>query len=196
MQIEKALLDKIIAEIHAVNSDDPNTESDKGVDFPRELLYSKRMSEMLEQFAPSASAELQVAAAGQHIARWKYPRSNYPEGRVGYLQWRKELYGIHAELTAHCARKVGASEEFAEAVQEVMENKVTGKEESQTLEDVACLVFLKYYFTDFMQKHDEEKLIKIVQKTWGKMSEPAHEAALKLPFSDEELTLIQKALQE
>lgn len=194
MNIEKATLDAIIAEIHHVNSEDPNVESDKGVEFPKELLYSKRMSATLEHFAPDASDAVKVSCCGQHIARWKYPRSNYPEGRVGYLQWRKELYGIHAELTAHCVIKAGAPEAFAEEVREIMENKVSGNNDSQTLEDVACLVFLEFYLADFVTKHDEEKLIKIVQKTWAKMSEAAHEAALKLPFTDEQMALLKKAL--
>lgn len=194
MHIEKSLLEAIIAEIHAVNSEDPNKDMDNGVSFPKELLYSKRMSATLEQFAPDAGDELKVACCGQHIARWKYPRTNYPEGRVGYLQWRKELYGIHADLTAHAIVKVGGTEEFASAVKEIMENKVSGSDASQTLEDVACLVFLKYYMADFVPKHDEQKLIKIIQKTWGKMSEPAHEEALQISFAEEHLALIKKAL--
>lgn len=195
MYIEKSLLEAIIAEIHAVNSEDPNNDYDNGVAFPKELLYSKRMSTILEQFAPDAEDEVKVACCGQHIARWKYPRNNYPEGRVGYLQWRKELYGIHAELTAHCALKAGVSEEFALTVKEIMENKVSGHAGSQTLEDVACLVFLKYYMADFVSKHDDEKCIKIFQKTWRKMSEAAHKAALKIPFAEEHLSLIKNALE-
>jgi hypothetical protein len=66
--------------------------------------------------------------------------------------------------------------------------------ESKTLEDVICLVFLKYYFAGFAKKHDEEKIIDIVRKTWAKMTEDGHTAALKLPFGDVELSLVKKAL--
>ena len=65
----------------------------------------------------------------------------------------------------------------------------------QLMEDVICLVFLEHYFHDFAQKHDEEKLISIVQKTWKKMTEKAHEAALQLDYAQEDLAVIQKALQ-
>lgn len=194
MHLDKSVLDAIIVEIYRINSEDPNKELDRGEEVAKELLYARRMSERLAHFAPHADDAIKVACAGQHIARWKYPRSNYPEGRVGYLQWRKELYGIHARLTAECAQKAGAPREFVEALTDIMENKVSGHSGSQTLEDVACLVFLEHYFADFITKHDEEKLLKIIQKTWAKMSEDAHEAALKIAFAEEHLALIKKAL--
>ena len=67
-------------------------------------------------------------------------------------------------------------------------------EESQIIEDVICLVFLDYYFEEFAAKHTDEKIIDILQKTWTKMSEDGHAAALKLSFSDKSLSLIQQAL--
>ena len=66
--------------------------------------------------------------------------------------------------------------------------------ESQTLEDVICLVFLQYYFTEFTKAHDEAKLIDILQKTWRKMSEAGHQAALKLMLPEEQTALVAKAL--
>ena len=57
-------------------------------------------------------------------------------------------------------------------------------EETQTLEDVACLVFLDDQFEEFEQQHDEDKIVKILQKTWGKMSGRGHELALEIPMSE------------
>ena len=68
--------------------------------------------------------------------------------------------------------------------------------ETQTLEDVICLVFLEFYFEPFSHKYPEEKLMDILQKTWRKMSEKGQQAALKLPLSKESLELIEKALKE
>ncbi|MEM7436293.1 MAG: DUF4202 family protein, partial [Myxococcota bacterium] len=65
----------------------------------------------------------------------------------------------------------------------------------QLLEDVICLVFLRYYFHDFAKQHMEEKLIPIVQKTWNKMTDSAHEAALGLDYAPEDLAIIEKALK-
>ena len=67
-------------------------------------------------------------------------------------------------------------------------------EETQILEDVACLVFLDDQFEAFEKEHDEEKIIKILQKTWGKMTEKGHELALQIPMSGRPQELINKAL--
>ena len=67
-------------------------------------------------------------------------------------------------------------------------------EETQTLEDVACLVFLDDQFEEFEKQHDEEKIVRILQKTWGKMSEKGHELALSLPMSERCKDLVSKAL--
>ena len=55
--------------------------------------------------------------------------------------------------------------------------------EAQLLEDVVCLVFLENYFAEFAREHDEAKLIDIVRKTWKKMSDRGHQAALELELT-------------
>jgi len=62
------------------------------------------------------------------------------------------------------------------------------------LEDVICVVFLESYFADFAAKHDEQKLIGILKRTWAKMSQVGRDAALKLRMSPEAAVLIGKAL--
>ncbi len=185
---------KVIAEIDHRNERDPNSENDIGVDRPKELLYTERMAKTVAEFAPNASLELQIACRAQHIERWAYPRSDYELGRVGYLTWRKMLYSKHAEITSGILAEYGASDESIQTVQSIMKNKVTGSGESQTLEDVACLVFLKYYFEPFIQKHSGEKLYTIVRKTWAKMSKDAHEFALKIDFPEDQFAVIKESL--
>lgn len=196
MTISKDIFDKIIKEIDRVNKADPTIVAVGEEIYPAEYLYSLRMTKELQRFCPDASSQLQVACRAQHIARWKYPRTDYPEGRAGYLKWRSELYKIHADLTSDIIMKISGDSSFAEAVKKKMVNKVKGSSEgSQIIEDVACLVFLKYYFDDFIKKHEETKLLNIVKKTWDKMSEEAHKAALKFEFTDEQKTVIEKALK-
>ena len=55
-------------------------------------------------------------------------------------------------------------------------------------------MFLENYFADFAAKHDEEKLIGILRRTWAKMSAVGREAALKLPMSPAAAALIGKAI--
>jgi hypothetical protein len=68
--------------------------------------------------------------------------------------------------------------------------------ETQTLEDVACLVFLDDQFEEFEKLHDEEKIVSILRKTWGKMSDKGHELALKIEMSDRARELVGKALAQ
>ena len=93
-------------------------------------------------------------------------------------------------------RKVGYDEATVGRVQSLLKKERLKEDpEAQLLEDVICLVFLEHYFPDFAQKHEEEKVIGILRKTWGKMSERGHEAALKLPMVQAERKLVEKALR-
>jgi hypothetical protein len=181
--------------IDQANSNDPNKEVFEGKEFPKEILYSNRMTEVLNEFYPDASEALQIAVRCQHICRWESPRSSYEMNRTGYLLWRQDLKKFHAKKASEILSSVGYEEEVIEKVSFLLQKKqLKRNEETQILEDVACLVFLTYYFEPFAIKYEEEKIIDIVQKTWKKMSEKGHEAALKLPFSESSFALISKAL--
>ncbi|MDH5483771.1 MAG: DUF4202 domain-containing protein, partial [Gammaproteobacteria bacterium] len=97
MSQQQSRLDQAIALIDAANNEDPNKVTDcEGKEWPKELLYSHRMSDMLERFSPNADDEVKLAIRAQHIQRWKSPRSDYPMNRDGYFQWRTSLYKFHA----------------------------------------------------------------------------------------------------
>ena len=184
-----------IALIDKLNSEDINTYQVSGMDYPKELLYSQRMTRKLLQFEPNASKALQIAARAQHICRWKIARDEYPMDRVGYLKWRETLKRMHAELTADILKQVGYDDQYVERVFQLISKKLIKKnEESQTLEDTVCLVFLDYYFEEFAAKHTDDKVIDILQKTWKKMSDKGHEEAVKLTFSEKGLALVKQAI--
>ena len=178
------------------NAEDPVLEWVEGEDLPKELVYGRRMSGWLERFAPDAPESVKLAARAQHIRRWEVPRDTYPEGRAGYLKWRTDLHKRHADIAATILQDVGYDDETIGRVRTLLRKRgLKTDPDVQLMEDVICLVFLEHYFHDFAQKHDEEKLISIVQKTWKKMTEKAHEAALQLDYAPEDLAVIQKALQ-
>jgi len=180
-----------------VNAQDPNSESCDGKDQPKELLYSQRMTDCLEIYDPEASEALQLAVRSQHIKRWSKPRSEYPEGKVGYLTWRKELYIYHGDLAAELMQQAGYGAEIQERLKVILLKKQMKTDtEVQALEDVACLVFLGSYFEDFIEKHSGDKLINIVRKTWGKMSDKGHEQALKIDYSKKAKEVIDQALAD
>ena len=184
-----------IALIDKKNSEDPNTYLVSGLEYPKELLYSQRMSRKLLQFKPNASKALQIAARAQHICRWKIPRDEYPMDKVGYFKWRETLKKMHAKLTSEILNQVGYDDEFSNRISFLINKKLIKKnEETQILEDTICLVFLDYYFEEFAEKHEDEKVIDILQKTWVKMSDEGHEAALNLKLSDKSLSLIKQAI--
>lgn len=187
--------EETIREFDAINSQDPHKEIENGKEMPKELLYGHRMTKTLEEFYPEASEELRLAARCQHIKRWAIPRENYPMDRKGYLLWRTKLKKFHGELAASIMKKHGYDDLAIQKVTDLLEKKrLRTDKEAQALEDVVCLVFLKYYFDDFITKHDEQKLVDIVKKTWNKMSDDGHKAALAMPYQDPALNIIQKAL--
>lgn len=188
-------LERTLAAFDAANAEDPNREMDRGQEQPKEWLYGRRMSETLATFKPDASEPLQLAARCQHIRRWESPRSDYPDGRAGYKKWRSQLALFHGKVAGEIMAEHGYDEQTIARVKDMLIKRQLKRDpEVQTLEDVICLVFLSYYLEDFAQKHEEDKLIDIIQKTWGKMSEEGHEAALKLPLSEPMSRLVKKAL--
>ncbi len=177
------------------NAKDPNTEEVDGAPVPKELIYGQRMTQILEKFEPQASEALKLAARSQHICRWEIPRDSYPMDRVGYLKWREDLKKFHASKASEILNNIGYDQEIIERVSFLLQKKKLKKDdETQTLEDVICLVFLKYYYEEFSAKHPDEKVIDILRKTWRKMSDKGHRAALKLSYSEKTLDLIQQAL--
>jgi len=183
--------------IDTANAADPNSDSFEGEDHPKELIYGRRMTAWMERVAPDAEETLKLAARAQHIRRWEIPRTEYPEGKKGYHLWRTTLYGFHADKAAEIMRECGYDDEAVDKTRQLLLKKnLRSNTDMQTLEDVICLVFLENYFLDFSRKHDEEKMIGIIQRTWAKMTERGHKLALTLNLSEEELTLINKALTE
>lgn len=184
-----------IALIDKANSEDISTYHVAGIEYPKELLYSQRMTRKLLQFLPDASKALQIAARAQHICRWKIARNEYPMDRVGYLKWRETLKKMHADLTEDILKQVGYDNEYIDRIRKIILKKLIKKnDESQALEDTICLVFLDYYFEEFAAKHPDEKVIDILQKTWVKMSDKGQQEALKLNFSEKSLALVKQAI--
>jgi len=190
-------LARAFAKIDQANEADPNMIATAEGDQPAELVYGRRMTQTLDAFFPDAPEELRIAARGQHIRRWTSPRADYPEGRVGYLKWRTDLKRFHAETLADIMRDCGYGEDQAARVGSlVRKERMKQDPEAQALEDVVCLVFLEHYFEAFAAKHPRDKIIDIVRKTWRKMSERGHEAALALDLPQPAAGLVAEALQE
>lgn len=185
-----------IARFDAFNSADPNRETFGGKDYPKELLYAERMTQWLTRLAPDAPEALRLAVRCQHIGRWMIARSEYPLDRPGYHRWRTALAEFHARIARDLLQQAGYDEETIARVEALVKKKnLKTDAEAQSLEDVACLVFLESYFSGFAKKHDAEKLITIIQKTWKKMSPRGQRAALGLNLSPAARSLVERALK-
>jgi hypothetical protein len=186
-----------ITRIDAANSEDPKRTVVGGEDVAEAVLYGRRMSDWLGRIEPGASEALRLAVRCQHIRRWEIPRSTYPMTRAGYHQWRTRLGQFHAETAAQILRGVGYEEALIGRVKALLrKERLKDDVETQALEDTACLVFLEHYFADFAAGHEEEKVLGIVRKTWGKMSARGRQAALELTLRLPERAggLLRKAL--
>ena len=178
--------------IDSANARDPNKEAGE----PAELAYGRRMSEALAVFAPGASEALRIAVRGQHLQRWLTPRGEYPDGKAGYIAWRNAAKRRHAERVAEIMAGCGYGEtEIARAGALVRKEQLRNDPETQTLEDVACLVFLRHYAASFAAKHPEAKVLDILAKTQRKMSARARAAALDFGLSAPVLALYDRGLR-
>ena len=188
-------LEQTVVAFDEANQQDPNKELVNGQMVAKEWIYAQRMTARLHLFCDSPSETLQLATRAQHICRWMIPRSDYPMDRAGYKKWRTDLALYHGETAGKIMAEKGYDDEAIQRVKDLLLKRgLKRDDEVQALEDVICLVFLEFYLEDFAQKHDEDKLIDIIRKTWNKMSEAGHQAALKLPLSPDMLQLVTKAL--
>jgi hypothetical protein len=202
MPSQPTAFEQAIALIDAANAEDPNIETVAGTAWPKELLYSQRMSDMQQRYAPDADEAQKLAIRAQHIQRWKSPRNAYPMDRQGYLQWRTGLYRFHADTAAALLARAGYSAEVLERVKQAVGKRALNlNPDTQLLEDVAGLVFIEHYMLDFATRHpeyDEAKWLDIIRKTWKKLSDRAQQFALGggITLPEPLLPLIQKALTE
>lgn len=153
--------------IDAANAADPTLEDGQ----PAALLYGQRMSDEAARLFPDASDVLRIAARGQHVERWLLKRIEFPEGKEGYHAWRREQGRRHGERVAGIMAEAGYSVEDQARVGVLLRKEGIKRDpEVQSLEDIICFVFIRWYFADFAAKRSAEDLQSIVEKTARKMS--------------------------
>ncbi|MEF3048978.1 DUF4202 domain-containing protein [Tabrizicola sp. L79] len=168
-------LARALQAIDAANAADPGQEDGR----PAALVYGERMSVELARLFPKASPVLQIAARGQHVERWLLPRADYPQGKQGYLAWRREQGRRHGERVAGIMADAGFGPEDCARVGVLLRKEALKRDdEVQALEDVICFTFLRWYFAGFAQGKDPLAVQDIVEKTARKMSAEGRARAL------------------
>ncbi len=155
------------------NADDPETIFYEGKEHQKEILHSELMTKwVLELDEESTEAQL-LAARAHHIRRFDLPRSNFEDGRKGYLKWRKEQAKRHANLVEEILKQVGYEDGDIQRVSNIIQKKnLKTDSQVQTHEDALCLVFLETQKDNLAEKlADDEKFEDVIQKTLKKMSD-------------------------
>jgi hypothetical protein len=171
--------------IDAANADDPNTIVVGGETRPKELAHAEMVTEWVGRLLPEPTEALLLAARAHHLRRWTVPRSSFPDGRAGYLKWRRHLHERHAEDVGWILSDIGFPHETIARVQDLVRKKglAAGDPEAQALEDALCLVFLETQFDELAARLDEEKMVEVVAKTLKKMSEDGRNHALAVELA-------------
>lgn len=189
---ERAALERFAS----AHREDPRSVVVDGVPKPWSVHYHERLAHWVRTFDPEASLPLRLAAACQHIRRWEVPRADYDGGRRGYRQWRSDLADKHARAARGVLTDVGFDEATIARVEELIRKVGLARDpEVRLFEDAICMVFFESEYADLAGKHDDEKMVDILRRTWAKMSPQGHAAALALSagMSERERRLVERA---
>ncbi len=102
------------AAIDAANAEDPTRFVRDGVERPLAQLQGELATAWLERLDPDAGPALRIAARAHHLRRFALPRSSYPEGRSGYLVWRRDQKRAHAAALRELLTPIGIDPEVIE----------------------------------------------------------------------------------
>jgi hypothetical protein len=184
------------AAIDAANADDPHTVVVRGAERPKELAHAELAVEWIHRLVPEPSDALLLAARAHHVRRWEIPRASQPEGRAGYLRWKRLLQQHHADVAARVLGEVGIDPATIERVRAlVKKERLKSDPEVQALEDALCLVFVETQFGELTEQLGDDHMVEVVAKTLRKMTPGGREAALGLPLDGDAVRIVGLALE-
>ena len=180
------VLERVMSEIDRRHAADPAG---------RELGYAEAMTRHLEGLVEQPSDALRVAVRAQHFERWRYPRSDFPAGRSGYLRWRADAARRQADTMRSLLASYGVDDDTSARVHALMMKRNCMRDaEAQALEDCACLVFLETELERFARGREPTQVDGILSRTWRKMSDAGRRRALALPMDAGARALLERAL--
>jgi hypothetical protein len=183
------------AAIDAANAADPASVIVRGEAHPLALAHGRYAAEWVVALHPDADELLLLAARAHHLRRWELPRSQYPEGKAGYLRWKRDQRQRHAADVATLLVPLGYDDHEIEQVQAwIRRDHLATDAGSQAVEDAACLVFIETQLADVASKLDHDHLVDVIRKTAKKMSPAALDAVALIPLGDVERQLLAAAL--
>lgn len=187
-------LGEALGAIDAANGHDPNLFDGE----PLALVQGRLAHGWVLRLDASASEALQLAARAHHLRRWVVSRSSYPEGRAGYLTWRRDQKLRHADELRAILVAEGVDASTTDRACTVVTKAGLGSDpEVQTFEDAVCLTFLQTQLTSTIDKvHDDEHMVAVIVKTLGKMSAAGKAAALTIELDPHGAELVGRAVAQ
>ncbi|HEY7626242.1 MAG TPA: DUF4202 domain-containing protein, partial [Ilumatobacteraceae bacterium] len=157
-----------VAAIDAANAGDPTIIEVRGRPTALALAHGQLAAEWIGQLVAEPDEALLLAARAHHLRRWELRRDTYPEGRAGYLRWRRDQKARHAVDVAELLTRCGYdSDEIGRVQRLVRRESIDG---AQAVEDAACLVFIETQLASVAARMDHQLLIDVIRKTVAKMS--------------------------
>lgn len=186
---------RAIAAIDAANAQDPVRVDTPDGPRPKELVHAERMTHWVRHLAPDADDAQLLAARAHHLRRWALPRTEYPQGRAGYLRWRAEQKLRHAAEVGAILEAVGYDDAVAARVRQLVTKQGLGRDPGvQVHEDALCLVFLEQQLDDVAERLGDDHAVEVLRRTAAKMSERAVAVAADLDLSPHGRALLDRAL--
>ena len=184
-------LARAISIIDETNADDPNSHEGE----PLARAQGRRAHEWVLHLEPDAGAALQLAARAHHLRRWALARHAYPDGRDGYLRWRRDQKHAHAEALTELLTPLDIPAEEIERATDIVQKRGLGSDpEVQTFEDAVCLTFIETQFRSTADKiGDDDKMVDVVTKTLRKMSPRAREASASIALDPRSAEIVRRA---
>lgn len=176
-------LDAAFAAIDAENADDP---------VGKELDHAERAVRWIRTLRPDASDELLLAARAHHVRRWDIPRSSEPDGRAGYLRWKRKLQQHHADIIGRVLAGSGFDVARVQAI--VKKERLKTDPDVQSLEDALALVFLETQLAELSEKLDDDHMVDVLAKTLRKMTPDGRAAAGSLAYDEHGRSLVERAV--
>ncbi|MEE4382164.1 MAG: DUF4202 domain-containing protein [Pseudomonadales bacterium] len=194
-QVSPDALDRARAALDRAHEGDPVRRTVDGREYPAERVWADTVLRWVRALEPEPSPVLELAARAQHLERWLHPRSAWPAGRAGYLRWRREAAVRQGERAAALCTGAGLPPEFGAAVARLVRKEGLGRDpETIVLEDAACLAFLELDLAAFSARHEEDDVVRILARSWRKLSPRGQETALALDLPPGLRVLLDRAL--
>jgi hypothetical protein len=188
-------LAEAIAAIDEANSADPNELVHRGRRRPKELLHAELMTQWVTALDPDADEAQLLAARAHHFRRWTSPRSEFPEGRAGYLRWRTRAKQRHADEVGAVLAAHGYDDATIARVGSIIRKEGLRSDPAvQTHEDALCLVFLDTQLDDLADRLGDEEVVEVLAKTVPKLSPRGLDAVGQLELSERGADLVQRAV--